>query len=876
MSGLTPMMEQYQAIKGQYPDCLLFFRLGDFYELFGEDARVASRELQIVLTSREIGKNQKTPMCGVPYHAAEGYLKKLLDCGHKVAICEQLEEPRPGKTLVKRDVVRVLTPGTILNPIFLEQEKNNYIISVTIRKDNLGCAWSDISTGEFTVAQFCGSSGEEYLLDLISRLEPVECLARRDQFTLFSPVLSQRLKERGVHLTQLSGSPNRAEALSLVEGEFGPQLTGIDRQELEEGLVAVGQLLNYILETQKAATLPSCNLKVYTPEESMYLDSMTRRNLELFTTAYEGKREGSLYWALNRTRTAMGSRLLRNWLEFPLLDLGAIRSRQDGVEEIVNNFRLRDEVGAALKEISDLERIIGRVEWQLATPRDLLALGHSLSVIPRLKEALDGAHAVYLKDLNQMLEPLPEIRELIKAALVDDPPLNIKDGGIIKTGYHPDVDRLRELLDQGSDWIKEFEAGERARTGIKSLKVSYNKVFGYYIEVSKANLQLVPADYQRRQTLVQGERFITPELKEREETITTAREQLVELEHQLFLEVRCRIGKVAEKIRCNARVLAILDCLHSFAESAIRYHYVKPEVNDSEIIRIVDGRHPVLEQMIPEGSFIPNDLHIGEEDNRIHLLTGPNMAGKSTFMRQMAILVLMAQCGSFIPAVKAEIGLVDRVFVRAGASDDLSRGVSTFMLEMQETSYILHHATGRSFIVLDEIGRGTGTFDGMGIAWALVEYLHNRVGARAIFATHYHQLTRLEEKLTGVVNYHIAVAEQGEEIVFLRKVVPGGTDRSYGIQVARLARLPEELVSRAGELAAELEKESGSAHLQPAGPAVQLSLFREEEPLLQELRELDLINTTPLKALNLLFEWQRRLQKQLPPRTAKKRVKRER
>lgn len=873
MGSLTPMMDQYQALKKQYPDCLLFFRLGDFYELFGEDAQKAARVLQIVLTSREVGKNQKVPMCGVPFHAADSYLKKLLDDGLKVAVCEQLEEAKPGKSLVKRDVVKVLTPGTILDPAFLDQGQNNFILSLQFKKDVIGCAWSDISTGEFMLAQFTGAGSEEYLLDLMTRLQPAEYLIKTDQAPLVRPAIHRYWQEKGAHLTHLKNRLSRADALDLVFRQFGEtDLIGFDRQALEEGLIAVACLLSYLESTQKTTDLPIHHLAVYTPSRSMYLDTMTRRNLELFSTLRDHKKEGSLLCALDRTVTAMGARLLRSWLEFPLLDISEITERQAGTEDLVNNYLLRSELTECLGEVYDLERIISRVEWQIAHPRDLLALAQSLDVIPRLKAALPRAASGYLQRLGSELDPLGDTRDLIFQAISDNPPLNIKEGGIIKNNYHQEVDKLRLILDEGNTWFKQLEAAERTRTGIKSLKIGFNRVTGYYIEVTKPNLALVPPDYRRKQTLTQAERFLTPELKEREAAFLGATDQLQELEYRLFLEIRRQVGTASARIQKNARILAQLDCILSFAENALRYHYIRPKINDTGRISIKNGRHPVLEQLLAEGSFIPNDLIIGEADNRIHLLTGPNMAGKSTYMRQMAILVLMAQCGSFIPAEEAEIGIVDRIFVRAGAMDDLGRGQSTFMMEMSEVSYIIRHATRNSLLILDEIGRGTGTFDGLGIAWAIVEYIHDRIGAMTLFATHYHQLTQLEEKLPGVVNYSVAVEEKGDEIIFLRKVVPGGTDKSYGIQVARLAKLPEALVGRARTVADSLEAEAAGKkeHKQTKTAPIQLVLFEDENVILGEIKNMNLVNITPLKALNTISDWQQRLHEKSSGKTITK------
>lgn len=862
MSSITPMMEQYLSIKKQYPDCLLFFRLGDFYELFGEDAEKAAKELQIVLTSREIGKNKRIPMCGVPCHAAESYLKKLLDNGYKVAICEQLEESKPGKNLVKRDVVKVLTPGTVLDPIFLDQKRNNYILSLHLRRNAIGCAWCDISTGEFLMAQFTGQSHEDHLTDLVNRLQPAECIIKNDQIPSLNPLI-ESWRDEGIHITPLTSNLSRQDAIELAYRQFEQAaLIGVDRHALEEGLVAVGYLLSYIQETQKTSELPFHSISVFTLHSRMYIDAMTRRNLEIFATLRDGKKEGSLLWALDHTLTPMGARLLRNWLEFPLLDIREIKERQSGIEELCNNFFLRNELKECLKDIYDLERIIGRIEWRIANPRDLIALAKSLEAIPRIKQALSSATSPSLQELGRKLEPLRDTVELINRAISDDPPANLKEGGIIKDNYHPEIDKLRALIKQGTNWIKELEAKERQRTGIKSLKIGYNKVFGYYIEVTKPNLPLVPSDYIRKQTLTQAERFITPELKEKEEAFLGATEQLHELEYTLFLEIRQKVSEDSPKVKQNASVIAYLDCLLSLTEAALRYNYIKPVINEGNVIKIKNGRHPVLERLVGEGNFIPNDLSIGQENNFIHLITGPNMAGKSTYMRQMALLVLMAQCGSFIPAEEAEIGIVDRIFVRAGAMDDIGKGQSTFMMEMNEVSYILKQATKKSFIVLDEIGRGTGTFDGLGIAWAIVEYIHNRIGARTLFATHYHQLTKIAEELPGVVNFSVAVAEEGEEIIFLRKVIPGGSDKSYGIQVARLAKLPEEVIERAKQIAAIMEEETAKPHKKSVPireKAVQLVLFDEGDQILKELQELNLINTTPLEALNILSNWQQRL-----------------
>lgn len=872
---MTPMMQQYKSIKSRYPDCLLFFRLGDFYELFEEDAEKASRELEIVLTSREAGKNKRVPMCGIPFHAADSYLKRLLDKGYKVAICEQLEEPKPGKTIVKRDVIRVLTPGTVLDPTFLEQTKNNYIISLYLYKETIGCAWSDITTGKYWITKFSGSSSAEYLLDLLNRLQPAECIVKDEQAKFFEAIIDNYLREAGIHLTLLKDKLSRTEELKIPYNHFSSfHFVGIDQNAMEEGILALSNLLYYLQETQKTELIPCSSLSVYNPQSGMYLDAMTRRNLEIFATMRDGKKEGSLLWALDRTLTAMGARLLRNWLGFPLTDIQEIKLRQNAVEELMNSFITREELKEHLKKVYDLERIISRVEWQIAHPRDLLALAKTLDEIPVIRKVLLEANADYLKTLGMSLDPIADIKNLIFRAINDNPPVSLNEGGIIKDQYNEQIDELRQILLKGKEWIRELELKERVRTGIKSLKVGYNKVFGYYIEVTKPNLSLVPPDYIRKQTLTTAERFLTRELKEKEEVFLGATARLQDLEYKIFLEIRQEVTKFAKQIRNNANILAQVDCLLSFAEVAFKHNYTKPKLNNTGIIRIKNGRHPVLEQVLPEGDFVPNDLNIGEPNNIIHILTGPNMAGKSTFMRQMAQIILMTQCGSLIPAEEADIGIVDRIFVRAGAVDDLGRGQSTFMMEMSEVSFIIQHATAQSFIVLDEIGRGTSTFDGLGIAWAIIEYIHEKIGAKTLFATHYHQLTKLEETLSGVSNYSIAVEEKGNNIIFLRKVVPGGTDKSYGIHVARLANLPQSLIKRAEEIINALETKGVNSNISnfdinksnqdcKSDKADIIDLNDKEESaemlIINELRKINLIQTTPLDALNIIFSWQQKL-----------------
>ncbi|MGI9952730.1 DNA mismatch repair protein MutS [Moorellaceae bacterium AZ2] len=856
---LTPMMQQYKALKDQHPEAILFFRLGDFYEMFFEDAVVASRELGIVLTSRETGENAP-PMCGVPYHSADSYIARLVARGYKVAICEQVEDPRTAKGLVRREVVRIITPGTFTDDKFLPEKGNNYLISVVPHHSNYGLAWVDVSTGEFRLHR-CNRFLE--LADELVRLEPAECLLPSAWLKDANFVKRLRQYCSGV-LTPWDEGLDVDAALSILRGRFGQDW---HLEAGDEVLMAGAMILSFLTATQKNSL---AHLEPPSLEDEvtyMGLDQASRRNLELTVAGREPDRRGSLLWVLDRTSTAMGGRTLRRWVEQPLLKLDAIRERQEAVAELVHNFLLRQKVEGYLKQVRDLERLAGRVAYGTAGGRELQALRQSLEIVSPLKETLQEATSPLLKKVSARLDAVEEVTDIIGKALVDDPPAGVKEGGLIRPGFHPEVDRLREAVNHGREWIAGLENQERERTGIKSLKIGYNRVFGYYIEVTKPNLALVPDDYQRKQTLANAERFVTARLKELEQQVLGSEERLTALEYQLFQDLRSQVLSVLPRVQGTAKALGILDALCSLAAVAADYNYTCPIVDEGDLIEIRQGRHPVVERVVREKEFVPNDTVLDCRSQRVHIITGPNMAGKSTYIRQIALIVLLAQMGSFVPASFARIGLVDRILTRVGAADDLFAGQSTFMVEMQEVAYILRQATRRSLVILDEVGRGTSTADGLSIARAVVEYLHNRIGGRTLFATHYHELVELEEYLPGVKNYSIAVREEGENVVFLHTIVPGGTDRSYGLHVARLAGLPEEVLRRAGELldsaskGAEKDRTRG-AHdsVRPetwAGKAKRNSEVEIE--VLRELEEYNLLTKTPLEAMQAIFNWQKKL-----------------
>ena len=879
MAQLSPMMTHYLETKKQYPDCILFYRLGDFYEMFFEDAKTASRELEITLTGKECGLEERAPMCGVPYHAVESYLNKLVQKGYKVAIAEQMEDPKTAKGLVKREVIRVVTPGTITNSQALEESKNNYLMGIVYMDGMFGISSVDISTGDYLVTEV---KSERTLLDEIFKFAPSEIICNEAFY--MSGVDLEELKNRlHVVVTALENrffSDDSCRRL-LREHFHVNHLDGLGLSEYEAGTIAAGAVLSYLYETQKSTLDHLTAITPYTTGQYMMLDTSTRRNLELTETLREKQKRGTLLWVLDKTKTAMGARMLRSFVEQPLIDREGILARQNAIEELNMNYISREEMAEYLNAIYDLERLIGRISYKTANPRDLIAFKNSLAMLPHIKKILGEFGADLLREVDSGMDTQEELTALIEHAIVDDPPISVRDGGIIKDGYSEEADRLRHAKTEGKDWLAALEAEEREKTGIKNLKIKFNKVFGYYFEVTNSFKDQVPDYFVRRQTLTNAERFTTDRLKELEGTILGAEDRLFSLEYDLFCQVRDTAGAQVEKIQQTAKAIALLDVLISLSTVATRHNYVKPKINERGVIHIKNGRHPVVEQMMRDDMFVSNDTYLDNGKNRISIITGPNMAGKSTYMRQTALIALMAQIGSFVPADEANIGLCDRIFTRVGASDDLASGQSTFMVEMTEVANILRNATRNSLLILDEIGRGTSTFDGLSIAWAVVEYISNTktLGAKTLFATHYHELTELEGAISGVNNYCIAVKEQGDNIVFLRKIVKGGADKSYGIQVAKLAGVPEQVITRAKELVEELsdaditarakEIASGSRTVQPKKSVErpdevdlqQMSIFDtvREEDIIRELMEIDISRLSPVEALVTLDKFQSRL-----------------
>ncbi|PJB28741.1 DNA mismatch repair protein MutS [Candidatus Desantisbacteria bacterium CG_4_9_14_3_um_filter_40_11] len=865
MSEFTPMMSQYLNIKKEKPNTILFFRLGDFYEMFFEDAKVASQILNITLTAREGGKNKKVPMCGLPYHAAESYIAKLIKAGKKVAICEQVEDPKTAKGLVKREVVRTITPGTVLSPALLEDKVNNYLVAINKDKASIGLAFVESSTGEFMVSEF---SSEAKLFAELMRLGPKECLipeSLRDD-----PAISVFARDNQMSITlQDDWTFSLDTAQSTLCGFFGTiTMDGFGCGNLTHGIGAAGAIIRYLKETGQSSLSHITRVTPYSSEEFMSIDPASWRNLELTKTIRSGEKTGSLIWVLDQTGTAMGGRLLRSWIQQPLLNEMEIIYRQDGVEEFRQSSSLREKITTCLKSIHDLARLAGRIDAGLANARDIIALKESLLIVPSIKTALATCKSNSIKDTIRDLDELRDIVELIDKAIHDTPPLSLREGGIIKSGYNQDLDKLHEITRDAKGWILRLQQEEIKRTGIGSLKISYNKVFGYYIEITKANLHLVPQDYIRKQTIANGERFITPQLKEKEVQILSASERITGIEYEIFLMVRAEIISKIDRIQQVSRAIAILDVLVSMAKVAVENDYTRPVINDGDTILLKDARHPVVEKVLAGEGFVPNDTLLDQSNNQILIITGPNMAGKSTYIRQVALIVLMAQIGSFVPAKKAEIGVVDQIFTRVGASDELMKGQSTFMVEMIETANILNNSTPKSLVILDEIGRGTSTFDGVSIAWAVAEYIHNHssVKARTLFATHYHELTELEVVFKGIKNYNIAVKEWGDKIIFLRKIIPGGADKSYGIHVAKLAGLPKEVILRATEILDNLEMESIAGDGKPKlakvkgkkEKHVQLDIFDLAQAIndkaIEALKQIDVNNLTPIEALNKLYE----------------------
>ncbi len=879
MAELTPMMQQYIETKEKYKDCILFYRLGDFYEMFFDDALTASKELEITLTGKNCGQEERAPMCGVPYHAVDGYLNKLVTKGYKVAICEQVEDPKLAKGIVKRDVIRIVTPGTNTNLQALEETKNNYIMCIVYIADQFGIATADITTGVFATTQV---DTRRALYDEIFKYSPTEIICN-EAFEV-SGIDLDDLKYR-LHICIYPQEPwyfdDDGCERSLLQHFKTASLQGLGLSEHEVSMIAAGALLQYLYETQKTSLSHMTQITPYQVSMYMLLDSATRRNLELTETLRDKQKRGSLLWVLDKTKTAMGGRLLRTFLEQPLIDKDEINKRLDAIEELNSDIIQREEIREYLNPIYDLERLLSKITYQSANPRDLTAFRNSLKMLPPIKGLMKDYKSDLLKEIEQDIDPLQDICQLIENAIEEEPPIAIKEGGIIKSGFHADVDSLRKAKTEGKTWLAKLESDDRERTGIKNLKIKYNRVFGYYFEVTNSYQNLVPADYIRKQTLANAERYTTPQLKELEDTILNAEDKLFSLEYDIFCEIRDHITDELSRVQQTARAIAAIDVFASLSHVAEQNKYCRPKMNDKGIIEIKDGRHPVVEQMISSESFIANDTMLDDKKNRIAIITGPNMAGKSTYMRQTALITLMAQIGSFVPAKSANIGLVDRIFTRVGASDDLASGQSTFMVEMTEVANILRNATSKSLLILDEIGRGTSTFDGLSIAWAVIEYISNTkmLGAKTLFATHYHELTELEGKLDSVNNYCIAVKEQGDNIVFLRKIVKGGADKSYGIQVAKLAGVPDIVIERAKVLVDELSdnditarvKDVASITQSSAGKSsvkrydqvdlAQISLFDtvKDDDIIQELKDLDVSNLTPMDALNTIYRLQNKL-----------------
>lgn len=877
MAEYTPMMQQYLETKKEYKDCILFYRLGDFYEMFFEDAEVVSKELELTLTGKSCGMEERAPMCGVPYHAVDNYLNRLIEKGYKVAICEQVEDPKLAKGIVKREVIRIVTPGTNLNMAALDETKNNYLMCIVYLGDSIGVSLVDISTGDYFVTQV---ENGRVLLDEINKFSPSEIVCN-DAFYMSGIELGD-IKER-LHIAMSSLEPWYFDddicKRTLMEHFKVKTIEGLGITDYPTGIIAAGALLSYLYETQKNSLSQLTKLTPYTTGKYMIIDSSTRRNLELCETLREKQKRGSLLWVLDKTKTAMGARKLRMMIEQPLIDKQEILCRQDAIKELCDNVINREELREYLNSIYDLERLMSKISCGSANPRDLVAFKSSVSMLPHIKTLLNDFKCDLLQDINERIDGLLDIFDLVERSIIEESPITIREGGIIKDGYNAEVDELRRAKNEGKDWLMEFEMREKERTGIKNLRVKYNKVFGYNLEVTNSFKDMVPENYIRKQTLSNMERYTTPELKELEDKILGAEDRLNSIEYDLFCEVRDTIEMQVLRIQTTAKAVAELDVYASLSLVAERNNYVKPKINEKGIIDIKDGRHPVVERMIRNDMFVCNDTLLDNGNNRISVITGPNMAGKSTYMRQTALIVLMAQIGSFVPAKEANIGIVDRIFTRVGASDDLASGQSTFMVEMTEVANILRNATANSLIVLDEIGRGTSTFDGMSIAWAVVEHISNPklLGAKTLFATHYHELTELEGTLPGVNNYCIAVKEQGEDIVFLRKIIRGGADKSYGIQVAKLAGVPESVLARARELVEELSDADISQkarEIAAMGKSVrkkpkkhdevdleQMSLFDAfgDDDIINEIRELDLGNYTPIEALNTLYSIQNKI-----------------
>ncbi len=879
MAGLTPMMQQYMETKKQYKDCILFYRLGDFYEMFFEDAITASRELEITLTGKDCGLEERAPMCGVPFHAVDGYLNRLVSKGYKVAICEQVEDPKLAKGIVKREVIRIVTPGTNLNTQALEESKNNYLMCIACFQNRIGVSIVDVTTGDFYMTEV---EGLAKLQDEIYKYMPTEIICN-DAFVMSGYDIEDLKGRLGMAVYTLEPwyFDDDGCRKCLMNHFKVNTLAGLGLEDFPSGMISAGAAMQYLLETQKTDLTHINHIIPYLASRFMLLDSSTRRNLELTETLREKQKKGSLLWVLDKTKTAMGARRLRSDIEQPLINIDDINARLDAVEQLCKNTVSRDEIREYLNPIYDMERLLGKVSYKSANPRDLLAFANSMEMLPHIKTVLKEFDCRLLSEIEQEMDGLEDLYHLIKDAICDDPPVMIREGGMIRTGFDKDIDMLRTAKTEGKTWLAKLEEEDRERTGIKNLKIKYNKVFGYYFEVTNSYKDMVPDDYIRKQTLVNAERYMTPKLKELEDTILNAEDKLNTLEYDVFCKVRDDIAKELERIQKTAKAVARLDVFASLSVVAEQNHYVRPALNEKGVIDIKDGRHPVVEKMIDHDMFVANDTYLNNSNHCIAVITGPNMAGKSTYMRQSALIVLMAQLGSFVPAKSANIGIVDRIFTRVGASDDLASGQSTFMVEMNEVANILRNATSKSLLVLDEIGRGTSTFDGLSIAWAVIEHISNKklLGAKTLFATHYHELTELEGKMNNVNNYCIAVKEKGDDIVFLRKIIKGGADRSYGIQVAKLAGVPDMVIDRAKEIAEQLsdnditekvqsiavdtkgdKRKSKPVHYDDVTMGqMTLSDTVKDEDIIQELKEIDITTLTPMDAMNTLYRLQNKL-----------------
>ena len=894
MAEFSPMMQHYLKTKEEYSDCILFYRLGDFYEMFFDDAITVSRELEITLTGKDCGQAERAPMAGIPFHAAENYIARLISKGYKVAICEQMEDPKLAKGMVKREVVRVVTPGTVIESNLLEEKKNNYIMSIYKTGIYYGLGICDVSTGDFYATQICENNNFSKLLDEISRYSPSEIIVNKMMFETKSEI--SKIKDRFKVYVSLEKEENFSDEnellLSMYNVISSSKIKNIQLKEVKEPkeeknadfqiktkqqiqeidnknliVPAINALITYLTETQKTNLDHINTIKIYSITQYMSLDINARRNLELTEKMRDKSKKGTLLWVLDKTCTSMGGRLLRRWINDPLIDVNEINKRLDSVNELKNSVVLKGDIIDSLKKVYDIERLAGKISYGNANGRDLISLKNSVKQLPEIKQILIKTESGLLHELYEELDVLQDIYELIEKSIVEEPPISVKEGGIIKLGYDPEIDVLKKATTEGKTWIVQLEAREREKTGIKGLKVGFNKVFGYFIEVTKSNLSMVPETYVRKQTLTNAERYVTEELKNLENQILGAEEKVVNLEYNAFVHVRDEIESQVQRLQKTSNIVATLDVLTSFAIVAEDMNYVKPVVDNDGIIDIKDGRHPVIEKISQSGEFVPNDTYLDKNDNRLAIITGPNMAGKSTYMRQVALITLMAQIGSYVPASSARIGVVDKIFTRVGASDDLSMGQSTFMVEMMEVATILKEATSNSLVILDEIGRGTSTYDGLSIAWAVAEHIADKslCGAKTLFATHYHELTELEEKIDGVKNYSIAVKEKGEDIIFLRKIVNGGTDESYGVHVARLAGVPQNVTKKANEILRSLERRNilNNKAIEKESKKVvsgQVDMFNFKlAEVASEFDKIDVNQLTPIDALNTIVKMKEKL-----------------